>query len=52
MDIRPRVRAPPATSWGHVGAVRIFKHPLVVYKDVYDREKVRVLKLCPIRKGT
>ena len=25
-------------------AVRIFKHPLVVYKDVYDNDKVRVQK--------
>ncbi|PIL26590.1 hypothetical protein GSI_12348 [Ganoderma sinense ZZ0214-1] len=40
-DIWSRVRAPPGTRWGHVNAVRIFKHPLVVYRDVYDRDKAK-----------
>ncbi|KAM5539554.1 hypothetical protein V8D89_006663 [Ganoderma adspersum] len=42
-DVRSRVRAPPGTrcGYGHVDAVRIFKHPLVVYKDVYDRDKAK-----------
>ena len=42
-DVRSRVRAPLGTRWGygHVDAARIFKHPLVVYKDVYEHDKVR-----------
>ena len=37
-------RAPHDAKQDYVDAVRIFKHPLVVYKDVYDNDKVRVQK--------
>ncbi|PIL26585.1 hypothetical protein GSI_12343 [Ganoderma sinense ZZ0214-1] len=40
-DMPSRVRAPLATRWGRVNTVRIFNHPLVVYKDVYDRDKTK-----------
>ena len=34
----------PSGAHAWTDAVRIFKHPLVVYKDVYDNDEVRTVR--------